>query len=138
MWQGIERFSIPCHTFQCCSSMATFQHTLGNTACTNDASNMLPSVCPALLYNILCLVRNCMYSGHLSALTPGFPMIFTCLPAALFAFIHASNCHICIKVYQCLRTRFLPPGNLLQEEKYINVEIISYKIQSYKIIYKQM
>ena len=29
-----------------------------------------------------------MYFGDLSALTPGFPMIFTCLPAALFALIH--------------------------------------------------
>ena len=29
-----------------------------------------------------------MYFGHLSALTPGFPMIFTCLSAALFALIH--------------------------------------------------
>ena len=86
MSQGIE--SIPCHKFLCCSNMATFQHTLSNMAFNNVASNMLPSVCPALLYKILFLVNNCMYSGHLSALTPGFPMIFTCLPAAPFAFIH--------------------------------------------------
>ena len=53
---------------------------------------------------------------HLSALTPGFPMIFTCLPAALFALIHDTFIQL-PHVYESVRTR-APPGNLLQEEKY--------------------
>ena len=102
------------------------------------------SVNGGLTLHVLCPVRNCMYSGHLSALTPGFPMVFTCLPAALFALMHDTFIQLpqCMKVYQYHMTR--APQEICSRMKntnynyYIIVKLISYKIQSCKIIHIQI